>query len=291
MRYRRIVLGIVFTVSATFAGTDALAQRGRGGAPDRVLPARELRSGLYLITGGGANSMLQETTDGLVLVDTKNPGDEQYDGLMAAIRVVSSDPIRYVLNTQHHPDHVGNNQRFIDAGAEILALDLLAEHMASDPRTQDIPGRPTETFSGVVNVFEFGGATIEQHFYGRGHTGGDTITYFPDAQIIMVSDMMTDTSPIVDWANGGSWVEWQQVLEGVLALDFDWAIQGRGEPKTRSEVEAFKAKVDTVIARANAAIANGAGRDTLAAAVQTDDLEPWNLNDQFFTNLYDELAD
>lgn len=271
------------------SGVDLAAQRGRGGAPDLVAPARELAPGLYLIAGGGANSMLRVTTDGLLLVDTKNPGDEQYDGLIAAIRGVSDLPVRYVLNTQHHPDHVGNNQRFLDAGAEIVALEALREFMESDPRTTEIPGRPTRTFE-RDNVVRLGNAEVHQHFFGRAHTGDDTMTYFPDARIVMVSDLMTDTSPIVDWANGGSFVEWSEVLAGVLDLDFETAIQGRGEPKSRADVEAFKATVDTVIARAREAIAGGATRDDLGSEVRTDDLEGWTLNDQFFTNLHDELT-
>jgi hypothetical protein len=127
------------------------------------------------------------------------------------------------------------------------------------------------------------------YFFGRAHTGDDTVVYFPDARVVMVSDMMTDTSPIVDWANGGSWVEWQKVMEGILKLDFEIAIQGRGEPKTRADVQAFKDKVDIVINRATEAIRNGATREQLISQVKTDDLAPWNLNPQFFQNLYDEL--
>jgi hypothetical protein len=131
---------------------------------------------------------------------------------------------------------------------------------------------------------------VHQHFYGRAHTGDDTVTYFPDLKVVMVSDMMTDTSPVIDWANGGSWVEWQKVMEGILKLDFDVAIQGRGDPKTRADVTAFKTKVDNVITRAKEAIAKGATKETLAMQVKVDDLAPWNLNAMFFGNLYDELT-
>jgi glyoxylase-like metal-dependent hydrolase (beta-lactamase superfamily II) len=138
-------------------------------------------------------------------------------------------------------------------------------------------------------VLKLGGAEVQLHFYGRGHTGDDTMVYFPDAKVVMVSDDITDTSPVIDWANGGSWVEWSKALEGVLKLDFESAIPGRGEPKTRAEVQAFKDKVDLVIKRANDAIKAGATKETLAMQVKADDLAPWNLNAQFFGNLYDEL--
>jgi len=138
-------------------------------------------------------------------------------------------------------------------------------------------------------VLKLGGAEVQAHFYGRGHTGDDTMVYFPDAKVVMVSDQMTDANPVIDWANGGSWVEWPKSLEGVLKLDFEIAIQGRGEPKTRADVQAFKDKVDLVIKRAGDAIKAGATKETLAMQVKVDDLAPWNLNAQFFGNLYDEL--
>jgi glyoxylase-like metal-dependent hydrolase (beta-lactamase superfamily II) len=263
---------------------------GRGGGPPdiTVLPARQLKPGLFLLTGAGANTLVRVTTEGLIVVDTKNPGDDQWNSLNTQIKAISPLPVKYVINTQHHPDHVGANQKFIDAGATVIGLEALKTFMASDPRTTAIPGRPTQTFAKDYSL-KFGGAQVDAHFYGRGHTGDDTMVYFPDAKVVMVSDDMADGNPVIDWANGGSWVEWSKALDGVLKLDFETAIQGRGEPKTRAEVQAFKAKVDLVISRANDAIKAGATKDTLAMNVKADDLAPWNLNAMFFGNLYDEL--
>jgi glyoxylase-like metal-dependent hydrolase (beta-lactamase superfamily II) len=290
MSRTKSLIGIAATVlvAASAAFAQAPQGRGRGGAPDTVMPPRQLKPGLFLITGGGANTLVRVTTEGLIVVDTKNPGDEQYNGLLTQIKAASPLPVKVVINTQHHPDHVGNNQKFIDAGAQVLALEALKSFMTSDPRTSSIPGRPTQTFAKDY-VLKLGGAEVQAHFYGRGHTGDDTMVYFPDAKVVMVSDQMTDGNPVIDWANGGSWVEWSKVLEGVLKLDFEIAIQGRGEPKTRADVEAFKKKVDLVISRATDAIKAGATKETLATQVKVDDLAPWMLNAQFFGNLHDEL--
>src|SRR6185295_14293006 len=229
------------------------------------------------------------TTEGLIVVDTKNPGDEQYNGLLTQIKAVSPLPVKYVINTQHHPDHVGANQKFVDSGATVIGLEALKTFMASDTRTSALPGRPTQTFAKDYSL-KLGGAQVDAHFYGRGHTGDDTMVYFPDAKVVMVSDNITDGNPVIDWTNGGGWVGWSQTLDGVLKLDFESAIPGRGEPKTRADVQAYKNKVDLVISRANEAIKAGATKETLASKVKTDDLAPWNLNAQFFTNLYDELT-
>ncbi len=249
---------------------------------------RQLKPNLYMVTGGGANTLIRVTDAGLIVVDTKNPGDENYRRLMEEIGSVSKLPVKYVFNTHHHPDHVGNNQRFIDAGAQVVALDALKSRMASDPRTKDIPGLPTVTFARDYTL-KFGGAEVEAHSFGRGHTGDDTMVYFPDLKVVMVSDQITNATPIVDFANGGSAVEWTQILDGVLKLDFDMAIPGRGEPKSRAEVQAYRTAFGTFISRASDAIKAGATKDTLATQVKTDDLG-WQFAPPFYAQLYDELS-
>jgi glyoxylase-like metal-dependent hydrolase (beta-lactamase superfamily II) len=274
------------------AVTGLVAQGPRGGgrgpaAGQTVEKIRELKPNLYLITGGGANSVVRVTPDGIILVDTKNPSDMNYMRLMEEITSVSKAPVKIVINTHHHPDHVGNNQKFIDAGAQVVALEALKTRMASDPRTKDIPGLPTKTFA-KDEVVKLGGAEVRLYSFGRGHTGDDTMVYFPDSKVVMVSDQMSDTTPIVDFANGGSAVEWTKILDGVLALDFETAIPGRGEPKTRADVKAFRDKFATLVMRASDAIKAGATRDTLAMQVKTDDLG-WNFQPAFYGSLYDEL--
>jgi cyclase len=262
---------------------------GRGaGAGQAVEKIRELKPNLYMIAGAGANSLVRVTPEGLVLVDTKLAGDENYTRLMEEIGSVSKLPVKYVLNTHHHPDHVGNNQKFIDAGAQVVGLEALKKYMISDPRTKEIPGPPTVTFAKDY-VLRFGGTVVEAHAFGRGHTGDDTMVFFPDAKVVMVSDQITNATPIVDFANGGSAVEWTQILDGVLKLDFEMAIPGRGDPKSRTEVETYRKSFAALIGRATDAIKGGASRDTLAMQVKTDDLG-WQFNPQFYGQLYDELT-
>src|SRR5438552_10848538 len=272
------------------ASVSVFAQRGggagRGG--QTVETSQMLKPNLYEITGGGANTLIRVTNQGLIVVDTKNPGDENYNRVMEEIRSVTNQPVKYVINTHHHPDHVGNNQKFIDAGAQVIALEALKSWMEKDPRTKDIPGRPTQTFAKDYTV-KLGDAEVRLYSFGRGHTGDDTMVYFPDLKVVMVSDQITDATPIVDFANGGSAVEWTKILDGVLALDFDMAIPGRGEPKTRADVEAYRTKFGTVITRAKDAIKAGATKDTLAMQVKTDDLG-WMFNAGFYGSLYDELS-
>src|SRR5688572_3193809 len=296
MMLRTLILVTISTIGLGVAGAFAQApaqppaagRGGRGAAGQTVEKIRQLKPDLHMITGGGANTLVRVTPDGLIVVDTKNPGDENFIRLMEEITSVSSQPVRIVINTQHHPDHVGNNQKFLDAGAQIVALEGLKTHMASDPRAKAIPGLPTQTFA-RDHVVKLGGAEVRASFFGPGHSGGDTMVYFPDAKVVMVSDHITDGTPIADFANGGSAVAWTRALDGVLKLDFEMAIPGRGEPKTRAEVQAYRDRFASLITRATEAVKAGATRDTLAAQVKTDDLG-WQFNAQFFGQLHDELT-
>jgi glyoxylase-like metal-dependent hydrolase (beta-lactamase superfamily II) len=283
---KKTIFSVALATLGLAGGT--LWAQGRGAADDPVAKIRLLKPNLYMITGGGANTLVRVTPAGVIVVDTKNPGENRYDRIMEEIKSVTDQPVKYVLNTHHHPDHVGNNKQFIDAGATIIGLEALKTDQLSDPRTKDIPGVPTQTFAKDY-VLKFGGAEVDAHAYGRGHTGDDTMVYFPAEKVVMVSDQMSDGTPGIGVGNGGSLLEWNKSLDGVLALDFDIAIPGRGEPKTRADVQAFRTKIATLITRISDAITAGATRDTLASQVKTDDLG-WKFNPNFFGGAYDEIT-
>jgi cyclase len=288
MRKLLLLIAIVTTLTGT-----AVAQQaggGRGTTPE-TQATRELKPGFFLITGGGANTAVRVTPEGLIVVDTKNPPTETnniFAALNTQLKMISPLPVKYILNTHHHPDHTGNNGALVDLGAKVIGLEALKTNMAADPRTAQITGRPTETFAKDY-VLKFGGVQVDAHHLGNAHTNDDTVVYFPDLKIAMISDTVTDTSPVVDWANGGSVLGWKTSLEAILKLDFETAIPGRGEPRPKADVAAFKTKIDTVIDRGNAAIKAGATKDTFMAQVKIDDLG-WMEQKAFFDGLYDELT-
>ena len=106
------------------------------------------------------------TPDGLIVVDTKNPGDDNYNRVMEEIKSVSNLPVKYIFNTHHHPDHVGNNQKFVDMGATVIGLERLKALMTTDARTKDIPGVATVTFAQDYTL-RFGGAQVDAHYWFR----------------------------------------------------------------------------------------------------------------------------
>lgn len=234
---------------------------------------QQVKPGLYMITGAGGNSTLRITTQGLILVDGKLPSQANYDALMALIKGVSDQPIKYLIVTHHHADHTGNNQRFLDAGVQVVAHENLKTNLvayAFDPK----PAPPSITYPGAEYALTVGGVKVELHHFGRAHTSGDTVVYFPDLKVVSVSDVVTTgkTGPLIDYAGGGSATDWSNVLAGILALDFDAAIPGNGDVLTKADVQAYKTKYDTFLARAKELVRQGVPQDQLMAKIKTDDL-------------------
>jgi cyclase len=263
---------------AALAASLVLAQEpgGRGGRGGKGGPQPQatqmVKPGLYMITGAGANSEVRVTSEGLILVDGKLPGEQNYNALMDQIKMISPQPIKYLIVTHHHADHTGNNKLFLAAGVEIVANENLnknLEHYEQTPK----PAAATVTYD-KDRTIRLGGAEVQLHHFGRAHTSGDTVVYYPDLKVVVVSDIVTTgtTGPLADYAGGGSFLEWPQNMDGILKLDFDTCIAGNGNPLTKADVQAYKTKVETFVARAKEAVRQGVPKDQLMMQIKTDDL-------------------
>ncbi len=268
-------------------------QGGKGGGKGGGNPVgmiQQIKPGFYMVPGAGANSEVRVTNEGVILVDGKLPGDQNYNDLMAQIKSVTNQPVKYLIITHHHQDHTGNNDKFLAAGVTVISHENVAKNLVTYAATPK-PATPNVTYSKDYTV-KLGGAQADLHYFGRAHTSGDTVVYFPDLKIVVMSDVVTSpNAPNVDLAGGGSWVETRQVVDGILKLDFDTAIPGNGNPLTKADVQAFKTKIDTFVSRAIEAVKKGTPKDQLLAAIKTDDLA-WrpNLAGERLDLFYDELS-
>ena len=176
--------------------------------------------------------------------------------------------------------------------AEVIAHRNARENIVRNNQT----GAPPITFTNQTAVF-LGDAEVQAHHFGRGHTNGDSVIYFPDLHVIHTGDLFiygdrldgTTLAPFWDFGNGGSATEWPSTLTGVLGLDFDTVIPGHGPILSKAEVRTFRNNMETVIARVAAEIRGGATRETIAARVDTSDLG-WPLAPVRFQNVFDELT-
>lgn len=258
----------------------AIAQQAQPAIQPQAI--KSIKPGFYMVTGAGGNVTVWVADHGLILVDDKNAGDANFDNLAAAIRTVSTLPVRAVFNTHHHGDHIGNNARFIDAGVLVIGTDGLAGRVAgAAPPTSNAtpkpPAAPSLRFSQDFSLV-LGAGRVDAHHYVPGHTDGDAVIYFPRARLVAIGDMLVAATPNFDYAGGANIGGWIQSLDAVLKLDFDVAIPGHGDaPMTRADVEAFRAKLTVFLDRARAAIRGGASKQRLIAAIKVDDLG-WNWN-------------
>ena len=258
-------------ILAAILAAAALAQAQRGAPQPQAI--QQVKPGLYMITGAGGNTTVRVTSQGLIVVDGKLPGQANYDALMALIKSVSDQPVKYLIVTHHHADHTGNNQRFLDAGVQVVAHENLKKNLLTYEANPK-PAPPSVTYDGAQYTVTLGDVKVELHHFGRAHTSGDTVVYFPDLKVVSVSDTVTTgkTGPLIDYAGGGSATDWTNVLAGILSLDFDAAIPGNGDVLTKADVQAYKTKFDTVIGRARDLVHMGVPQDQLLGQIKTDDI-------------------
>ena len=115
--------------------------------------------------------------------------------------------------------------------------------------------------------------------------------YYPDLKVVLTSDAVTvgGMGPLIDYPGGGSALEWKQVLDAMLKLDFDAAIPGNGPTLTKADIQAFRTKFDTVIDRAAEVVRKGVPKDQLLSQIKTDDIG-WMLRIPQVDPFYEELS-
>ena len=201
------------------------------------------------------------TPAGVILVDDKYP--ENLAEVMAQVRSVTPLPVRYLLNSHHHGDHVSGNANMRALGIDIIAHRNIRENFLRIKQ----PGEPNIVFAdfGAVHL---GGVEVQLWHLGRGHTNGDTIAYFPDLKTIHMGDLVIDGMPVIDYAGGGSAIEFVKTIDRMLELDFDTAIPGHGKVMTRAEVEAYGARFKEMNRRMRELARKGTPKDQLRTLEQ-----------------------
>lgn len=182
------------------------------------------------------NVTVLATDDGLLLVDNKYAID--YDNLIAMVRSISDQPIKYVVNTHFHDDHSGGNALMQAAGVRVIAADNARVKMLEVGQQ----GLPDVTLDEHLRIY-LGGIPVDAYWFGRSHTDGDIVVHFPEQGVISMGDMFTHGQGLVqliDYSGGGSARAWPHTLDAVLGLPFDTVVPGHGTVTTRDTVVSFR---------------------------------------------------
>ena len=244
-----------------FAAGDRTAQAQ---TPPTPPPQRleKIHDDLYVIMGEGSNTTVYLTDEGVVLVDSKF--DRNYAEMVAIVKTLTDKPIRYVINTHAHGDHVGSNQMLSTAqmvGHANARAALIKSKLTTAP--------PQITYTDQMTLF-LGGKEIVLYHFDRCHTDGDTMIYFPARKVLATGDCFntgngrglnptgsTTAGFYVDYTTGGSLRSWPKVADAALKLDWDAVVPGHGPLTNRAGFLKWQAAVGTLTTRVTAMVREG----------------------------------
>ena len=237
-------VGLVAVLSLAMLGAYVHAQFGTAAAK---LDLVKVKDDLYVIHNDyvPGNTTALITNDGVLLVDDKYEVD--YANVVEQLRKVTKQPIKYVVNTHYHADHSGSNAKMQALGARVVSSEKARERLLAGKQS----GPADLTFDDRMRI-RLGGKRVDLFYRGRGHTDGDIVAYFPQHHVLAAGDLFAfgDATPeLIDYAGGGSALEWPGTLDKILQLDFEAVVPGHGVVTTKEEMRRFRASTQALVGR------------------------------------------
>jgi glyoxylase-like metal-dependent hydrolase (beta-lactamase superfamily II) len=259
---RALVLGAIVGAGALSMGVTAWTQAQRTITLDKV------NDNLYVLRGGGGNTAAFITTDGVVVVDAKNPGWGQ--SILDKIREVTPKPVTTLINTHAHGDHVSGNVEFAP-GVTVVAHEATKALMEKMPIFTDNANRgiPSRTFTDRLTLGS-GADAVQLLYFGPGHTGGDAIVVFPALRAAHFGDLFAGKGlSLVDADSGGSALHYNATLRKAYTgiANVDTIVNGHlATTTTWDDLRVFTEFHDDVLAWMKAEVAAGKSPDEAAKA-------------------------
>ena len=251
---RGIVLGVLIAAFALSLVVAAQPQAGGGQQAPRVIEVEKLKDNLFVLKGGGGNTAVFITANGVTVVDAKNPGWGQ--PILDKIKTLTDKPVTTLINTHTHGDHVSGNVEF-PATVDIVVQENTKTNMEkmipnSTAQDQTVPattifqansgrGLPKRTFKDKMTLGR-GNDEIDLYYFGRGHTNGDAWVLFPSLRTVHAADIFSGKNvPLLDANNGGSAVAIADTLQkGYDALkNVDTIITGHSTQMTMADLKEY----------------------------------------------------
>jgi glyoxylase-like metal-dependent hydrolase (beta-lactamase superfamily II) len=291
---------VALAAAACLAGS-ALAQQqppaGTPAGPDWSkieVKTFDLGNRTYMLEGFGGNVTIAAGDDGVIMVDGQFA--PMHDKLKTAITAVTHQPVRFLVNTHYHRDHVGGNAPFSKDGAIVVAHENVHKRLAEGttmavPEVKYTPA-PEDALPAITHkdgmTLRVKGRAAQLKHPANAHTDGDTFVYFADANVISTGDTVAmGRYPNIDFANGGSLKGMIAASDAFLALGNDGTkfVPGHGPLASKAQLAEYRAMLSTVRDRMLALIKEGKSEaDVLAVKPFADFDAKLKANDQGSTN-------
>jgi glyoxylase-like metal-dependent hydrolase (beta-lactamase superfamily II) len=244
-----LTIGSLSLVVARYREPQAGAQQ-----TPKVVEVEKLKDNLWVLKGGGGNTAVFVTANGVVVVDTKNPGWGQ--PILDKIKELTSKPITTIINTHTHGDHVSGNVEFPAIVNVITQVNTKANMEKMAPVTgmaqpQQPPtnifkanngrGMPKKTFKDKMSIGR-GKDRIDLYYFGRGHTNGDAWVVFRALGVMHAGDIFSGKNlPLLDANNGGTGVGIPDTLAKAAATvkNIDTIITGHSRQMTMNDLREY----------------------------------------------------
>jgi len=324
--------GRLLVVAAAVAAGAAAAVGGRAAAQqqnfaDVQMDMVQVRPNVYMIVGAGGNTTVQFGDEGVMVVDTQFP--QVSDKLLAAIKSLTDAPIRYVVSTHVHADHIGGNEAIAKAGrtraggnvvgdlgaaatatAAIIAHENVLKRLSMEPPAgqQPVPfgSWPTETFFGAKREFLFNGEAVQIIHQPDAHTDGDSVVFFRRSDVVATGDLFTTVMyPFIDTANGGTINGYIKALNAILDITVPsnvneggtMVVPGHGRLCDEQDVIEYRDMVTIIRDRIREYVKRGMTLEQVKAKKPTLDFDPrygtdtgfWTTS-MFVETIYNEMV-
>ena len=259
-----------------------------------------------MLEGRGGNIGVSVGNDGVFMVDDQfAPLTEK---IVEAVRSLTDKPVDFVVNTHLHGDHTGGNENLGKMGAYIVAHDLVRDRLKLRTMNRQTgeygpgtspAGLPTITYSETL-TFHYNDEEIRIIKMPPSHTDGDSIVYFPKANVVHTGDVFrTTTYPVIDTNHGGTFHGTLATLSYLIEIgDADTIyVPGHGVPSSKGDIIEWRKMLTTIAQRIQQSVDKGdALEEALARNPGLEFNHRWSAESGFastkvfMTTIYNELS-
>lgn len=245
---------------------------GSWGGAHAQEPQREITqiSGdLYRFQNNFHYSVFLVTPEGVIVTDPINA--EAATWLKAEIAQRFDKPIKYMVYSHHHDDHISGGEVFADEGVTVIAH----ENAVAQIKEKNVPtAPPTETFADSKTI-ELGGKKVELLYVGRNHTDDMLVAHFPDERTLFTVDFISTKRLPWRALPGSFYPDWVESIDKVAAMDFDILAPGHGDLGTKQDAVDHGQYLRDLHDAVKAGVDNGQSLDDLKSAITMENYKEW----------------